>query len=469
MKEIATPDATTGSDTKNKAIRLRKTPPSQQKPFPDFPLNWHKRGYWRVKKNGKEIRYEADWQASYQRYLKDKEAWEKGELAPSQVSRGHMLQEAIDLFMDRQLERMDAGEISDVQLAKYRKEMDVLRELVDPQMRLSRFCGDEAPALFARIRDAAIKRGLVVAERHIYYVRKMFDFATKRGLMPPAYYGENFDKPSASLVARKKIEVEQKHGERAWSIDELRDIVHRAWETNIHLFAQTMLGLNCGFGADDCALLRESMLERDKRLIRAYRGKTFRKRICPLWIETLDAIDASRADRPEPADPQMSDRIFLTKQGLPVARKFVLRDEHGRPRQTGRLDSIRLRFERLLDGLDEEARVVETMSKRAKISRPKMRYHRFKVGFYTLRAMFRSLAVGCGVDHDLIAVVKGQKFARPVDEYYLRGDLRAELFRVTDHVYWALFAGWSRPTPWSLWPRQGEQTMLFTSLASKTS
>ncbi|HEX5241685.1 MAG TPA: hypothetical protein VFW23_00380, partial [Tepidisphaeraceae bacterium] len=91
MEEITTPAATPGFSGENKAVVARKIPPPQQKPFKDFPLNWHKRGYWRVKHQGKEIRYEADWQASYKRYLKDKEAWEKGELAPSQVSRGHTL------------------------------------------------------------------------------------------------------------------------------------------------------------------------------------------------------------------------------------------------------------------------------------------------------------------------------------------------------------------------------------------
>jgi hypothetical protein len=57
----------------------RRQDSAAQKPWPDFPLSWHKAGkYWFKKREGKQIIYEADAQASYARYLKDKDAWERG-------------------------------------------------------------------------------------------------------------------------------------------------------------------------------------------------------------------------------------------------------------------------------------------------------------------------------------------------------------------------------------------------------
>lgn len=508
----------------------RPYPPRQEKPYPDFPLYWCLRGYWACKRDSKEVRYTADWQESLRRFQRDEDARAQGLALPSQAHKtGGVVRDAVRVFLERQTERMDDGEISDVQLGKYRAECEHFAAVVGAVTRLRRLCGDEGPALFRRAKQAAVERGLVVAERHVYYVRKMLELANRRGLMPPANYGDAFDKPRPEQVARWKVEEEAQHGERAFTNEELREIVAGAWRRSPHLFAQVLLGLNAGFGADDCAILRDHMIDRDRTLIRSYRGKKMRKRVSPLWPVTLDAIDASRKLRPKPrarAKDDFGDRVFLTEDGDLVARKTVTKDDLGRVKRTARCDSIRLAFDRLVeelqaahdgtrpldrverlvaDGFFFEPRTSEEVSAelwrreqerdepelvgpkvvtrccndlaeagvlarkpgkrylavdgeavtarvRARDAMHKagrrMKFVRHKAGFYTLRAMFRSLAVGCGVDNDLIAVIKGQKFDRPVDEYYLRGDLRAKLFDVVDHVYRELFVGWSSP-----WPR----------------
>jgi hypothetical protein len=478
MKEVATPDATPGSlkdsprtvakngrpkaaaDPSDKAgggagqaaRKRREKPAKQPKPWADFPLFWHCRGYWCVKRDGRQIAYTADWKESYDRYTKDEEARAKGQTAPSLMARGHELHEAVVLFLRRQRQRYDDGEISDVQLAKYRAELERFEELMGGTLRLTRLCTEESPKLFRKVREAAIERGLVVAERHIYYVKACLEMAAKRGLMPPAYYGDSFEKPTAEQRARHKLKLEQEHGERAWSAAELRAIVQGAYRKGEHLLAQVLLGLNVGFGADDCALLRDRMLDRELRLIKdAYRGKTLRKRVCPMWPITLWAIDRSRSIRMNnPRDKKDADRVFLTENGFPVARKLTTLDEKGRVLRTSRVDAVNLAYRRMIRKLEEKSARFASQ----KDPHPPLKLRKYRAGFYTLRAMFRTLAVGCGVDNDLIAVIKGQKFARAVDEYYLRGDLRAKLFGVVEHVYWELFGGWAIAAPWSLWPRQ---------------
>src|SRR5688572_23961196 len=131
MGEDATPDATTRPQTESVEPPKRKKqrgtpPPRQEKPFADFPLTWHSRGYWCKKIDGQQVRYTADWRESYDLWRKDEDARQKGRAVPSLASTTYNVEDAINRFMDRQQERFEDAEISDVQLAKYRIEMEHL-------------------------------------------------------------------------------------------------------------------------------------------------------------------------------------------------------------------------------------------------------------------------------------------------------------------------------------------------------
>lgn len=430
MSTDATPDATP-------ARRARIAPARQEKPYPGFPLFWHARGYWCCKRDGRQINYTSDWKESLSRFEADEKARKNGAAVPSLTLRGYTVDDAKDLFLTAQLDRHTDEKIGDVQMVKYRKECTEFADVVGRQTRLLKLCGEGAPAIFRKAVQAAMARGLIVAERHVCYVRKMLEVAAKRGYMPPPNYGESFDPPTPEQVARAKIEEERLHGERAWSVNEIREIVAGCHRHSPQLFAQCLLGINCGFGADDCSLLEGRNIDRDRGLIRAHRGKTLRKRVSPYWPVTLWAIHQVRWGRPpvKPRKKEWADRIFLTDQGKPVVQKHRGTDDNGLLNSASRTDTVAQAFDGVLE---------------------KLELKRYKTGFYTLRAMFRSAAVGCGVDNDLIAVIKGQKFQRPVDEYYLRGDLRSMLFKVTDHVFDYFFRGWQEPWPWqSKWPRGG--------------
>jgi integrase len=492
----------------------RKEVPRQEKPFPDFPLCWHKRGYWCKKIDGRVVNYTADWKESYDRYLADKRDRDAGQVMQSvQDKQRHTLEEAIGVMMARQKQRLDQGGIGEVQFTKYRVEMEHVACTLGRGFKLRKLAGEEGPDLFNKIKAAAMARGLSVARRHMDYVRLMLDRAYKQGLMPPPNYGDSFDPPTPEQVAAWKFAQEAEHGERAFTNDELRAIVEGAYRWSPHLFAQVLLALNDGFGADDCAILTDAMIDWDRSLIKTHRSKTMRKRIAPLWPITIEAIRASRAQRPKPAQKDWKDRVFLTADGNPVAAKTVQVDDDDVPLRTGRNDSIRQAFDDLLVALDDDqhcrgrlwtlrlaiangyfdqphtAREVmrdikvgairatsmrlnelvtggmlsregktyfattdQVSKQKRSVERrktaPKLKFLRHKVGFYTLRAMFRTAAVGCGADKDLIAVIKGQRFERAVDDYYLRGDLRAKLFQVVEHVFDSIFGGWS-----CAWPR----------------
>jgi integrase len=111
---------------------------------------------------------------------------------------------------------------------------------------------------------------------------------------------------------------------------ELRKIIEAA---STQLRAMIYLGLNCGFGNNDCALLPLSALDLDGGWIEFARPKTGINRRCPLWPETLAALHSVLDDRKEPKNSDLSDRVFLTKYGhawvpksvkdSPISNEFV--------------------------------------------------------------------------------------------------------------------------------------------------
>lgn len=61
-----------------------------------------------------------------------------------------------------------------------------------------------------------------------------------------------------------------------------------------------LLAVNCGFGNSDCGTLPLSAIDLKGCWINCHRPKTGVNRRCPLWPETVTAIKAALASRPEP-------------------------------------------------------------------------------------------------------------------------------------------------------------------------
>jgi integrase len=76
-----------------------------------------------------------------------------------------------------------------------------------------------------------------------------------------------------------------------------------------------LLGVNCGFGNSDCGTLPLSALDLANGWCNYHRPKTGITRRCPLWPETVAAIRAVLAERPEPLDEADAGLVFLTVTG----------------------------------------------------------------------------------------------------------------------------------------------------------
>jgi hypothetical protein len=411
--------------------RARKIIPKPELPWPGFPLYWHPRGYWMCRRNGEAWNYEADANESYRRFVIDEENLRKG-VAAEQPAKRFTLSDAVNLYLTRQKRRMDDGEIGKLQFAKCRGElMTWLPLAVKLSTPLTAFRStspdDYGPAkLFASIRSKAIARGLDAGHRHITIVRAALNYAAGKRLMALPDFGDDFDPPSQSRIERGRRDRDQKQGERAWTVAELRKMIAEAKRMasgrgaakNLHIEAQILLALFAALGSDDLSAMTESELDRKHGIVKRFRAKNGKPSIAALPPEAWAAIDVSIAARAKPSTDDAAGLLFRTSTGRRCNAAPTSDDDKGILKRVGRNDTIGKNFQRF--------------AKRIGLQKP-------RAGFKTLRAMCRTLMTGAGVDEDIRAAIMGRKLRYAADEYYLRGDLREKLFYARDVIHDQLF------------------------------
>jgi integrase len=172
-----------------------------------------------------------------------------------------------------------------------------------------------------------------------------------------------------------------------------------------------LLGINCGFGNNDCGTLPKTALDLKNGWVDYPRPKTAIERRCPLWTETIEAINEAMKVRPAHKDREHNQLVFITRYGHPWAK-----DVADSPITKG--------FRKLLDELE---------------------LYRPGLGFYCLRHTFETIA---GEARDQVAVdhIMGHSDASMADAYRESvGDERLQ--DVVDHVHTWLYP--QATTDWS--------------------
>lgn len=166
-------------------------------------------------------------------------------------------------------------------------------------------------------------------------------------------------------------------------------------EAGTHLRAMIYLGINCGFGPNDCCQLPLRAINLESGWIDFPRPKTEVDRLCPLWPETIDALRSSQLARTQ-----------LGNDTVSPALNFFL-DHHNKPWQNDQaqlskyFSSVRRRI--LRDG-----------------------------SFYWLRHMFETIAGG---SKDQIAVNAIMGHVDPSMAAVYREEISNDRLRaVVDHV-----------------------------------
>jgi integrase len=291
-------------------------PSKPAKPRPDFPLGPHPSGYWCKKIRGTLHYFGPRWhdaagaaaaaplaEAEYNQQKDDLHAGRKPrEAAPE----GLTVKELANAFLHAKEALRDNGELSPRMFDDYRGACDRIAAA------FGRGClvADLGPEDFAALRARAAKSwGVYRLGNFVQHVRCAFKFAYDSGLIDrPVRFGPAFKKPSKKTVRCHRNEG----GPKLFSAEEVRRLIGAA---PVQLKAMILLAINAGFGNSDVGNLPLAALDLDGGWLSYARPKTGIDRRCPLWPETVEALRAALAKRPDPKSEGAAELVFVTKYG----------------------------------------------------------------------------------------------------------------------------------------------------------
>lgn len=307
-------------------IPMKRVSPTgaPEKPTKDFPLFAHASKQWAKKIKGK-MYYFGPWsdpQGALERYVADRDDLYAGR--PRRRAGELTIADLCDAFMAVKRQRFEGGEITE----RTFKECDESCRRAMKILGATTAVASLRPTDFDRVRGVLSKRyGLVRLYNEVGSIRAIFKFAYERELIEkPIRFGD-FKRPTrkALRIARQKNVTD--NGLKMFSADDLRRVIEGAtngvkspdgaslFHANPQLVAMIYLGINCGFGNNDCVMLPQSALDLAKGWVNFGRPKTGTDRRCPLWPETVAALKAVLADRPAAKEATDDGRVFITKYG----------------------------------------------------------------------------------------------------------------------------------------------------------
>jgi len=376
-------------------------------PFPEHgKLTAHPKRQWCKWIDG-GTRYFGPWQnpdpdnefakAALKRYLAYMHA--KTEQRPIQVDPSDLtLNVAVNHYLTARNKDLQKGNLSAQQFTFYREAGRLLLDVCGRD----KLVKEMGPADFEFLR-AKIPGGPVYVGNRIQLIRSIFKWVGEYyGVLPR--YGGQFNKPPKREVRRAR------KSHLFFEPVEIRKLLEVASPA---LKCFILLGVNCGFGQTDCAVLTTTSVDLEKRVIAVERSKTGVRRVCPLWPETTEAME--NYVRPNAGCPHL---FFCTRYGRPWVKMNAHADDAGRVDRVTRNDSISLELRKLCKAQEVAPR-----------------------GFYVLRHTFNTIAEGAG-DPNARKVIMGHAF-EGMDEFYLhlnrQSEFKERLQKVTDHVHAWLF------------------------------
>jgi integrase len=414
--------------------RPRKAADRPKKPYPAFPLSPHASGAWQKKirgkihyfgrwakrVDGKLVRIKGDgWEEALEEYKAVADDLHSGR-TPRVKSDGLTVADLCNRFLTAKVRQREAGEISGRMFEEYKSTTDRLVSTFGK----TRLVGDLAADDFEALRDTMAKQwGPVRLGNQIQKVRTVFKYGFEAGLIEtPVRYGPQFKKPSASVLRRHRAQ----NGERMLEAAEVRRMLdamtgkpvqtagtdeetEEPETVTLHadaaLRAMILLGVNCGLGNHDCALLPLSALDLEGGWVNFPRPKTGISRRCSLWPETVEALREAIAARPAPRQEEAAGLVFVTSRGRPWLSRGIA-------------NPVSVAARRLMKtvGIHDEG-----------------------IGFYTLRHVFRTVADAA---RDPVAIDLIMGHTDPTMAAHYRERIEDDRLRaVAEHVRQWLFRG----------------------------
>ncbi len=226
-------------------------------------------------------------------------------LEPPKDSGGVTLLEALDKFLIVKRQKMERDELSRRTYDEYRWQIERLLKVISRDRSINSI----SPADFTRLYKSFNGNPRRSRMRHAMHGRLRWIEEYNITFS----YGDDFRKPSARQIRKHRNQQPL----RLFEPDELRQLIDKA-PPNIK--GMVLLGINCGFGNEDCATLKVESLEPGWH--NHPRPKTEIPRRAALWPETEEALGSRE-----------SGYVFMTKFGNPYSNRQQFKpDQPGVPR-----------------------------------------------------------------------------------------------------------------------------------------
>lgn len=367
------------------------------KPYPDFPLFPHAAGVWAKKIRGK-MHYFGPWSdpdGALAKYLEQKDALHAGRKQRADPN-ALVVKDLSNAFLNHKTALVKTGELSPRTWEDYK----VASDAVVSQFGKNRIVADLGPDDFAALRNKMAKNwGPHRLGKTIQCVRSLFKYGYEANLMDkPMRFGPGFARPSKKTMRLERA----RQGPKLFAAEEIRKLLDAASRP---LNAMLLLGINAALGNADCGTLPLSAVDLKTGWLNFPRVKTGIPRRCPLWPETVTALQEVLAKRPTPKKEEHAELVFVTQRG----------DTWGKDTSD--------------NPISKEV---------AKMLKPCGITGRKGLGFYTLRHTFRTVADETK-DQPAVDHIMGHESTHMATAY--RETISNERLKaVTDHVHAWLFA-----------------------------
>ena len=352
------------------------TRPVVAKPRPDFPLFPHATGRWAKKVKGALLYFgstatDPHGNVALTAWLTEKDYCLLHGRRPQKAKGDLTVGELCDRLLNVKRLNVENEQLSPLTFRQWHKACSMVLKQFGASRPVESLGPDDFEALFrAHITGKAFNTRC----QYTTSVRGIFRWAFndhQRLIPTPVMLGESMRLPKRSR-SRRPVGT----GARVFTPQQIHELLgHVKWRFR----AMLLLGINCGFGNNDCATLTFDALDLEEGWHNHPRPKNHTPRRCPLWPETIAAIQRALKTRPKPRDPAHGNLVFLTWKGAPYCR-------------------VADQAEAMRDGNVEWCSMLGIMMRRAL---EKLGMKQGKLSFYALRHTFETVA---GNTKDRIAV-----------------------------------------------------------------
>jgi integrase len=266
-----------------------------------FPLGLHKTGQYRKRIRGRDFYFGTDPDKALAEWLRVKDDLLSGRSPRIFDGDACDLMTLCNSFMTNAKSKRDGGELAHRTYDDYYKSCERMIE----HLGKASVVQELQPHDLMKLRRALSKTmNATSLGNEVTRCRVILRYGFENGLIDkPVRFGD-FKRPAKRVTRREKA----KAGSKLFNAVEIRKLIAAA---DVQMKAMILLAINCGFGNGDCGQLPVSALDMQNGWIDYPRPKTGIARRCPLWPETVGALQAALESRKSDTDPL----VFRTKRG----------------------------------------------------------------------------------------------------------------------------------------------------------